>query len=180
MTEPDKPEQSPSPPPPPPQQYGYGAYPGYPPQQQPYGYGPYPGYPPQPYGGYPAPPPSPKNGLGIASLVVAIIGLLTLFGGIVLGIVAIVLGFLGRARVKRGEADNGGVAVAGIVLGFLGIIVSIAAIIVVVRFVSDVGAGDYLDCLREAGNDSAAQQQCEQSFTQNIEDQFSVTLTPTR
>jgi Domain of unknown function (DUF4190) len=181
MTEPDKPEQPPStPPPPPPQQpYGYGPYPGYPPQQ-PYGYGPYPGYPPQQPYGYPAQPTAPKNGLGIASLVVAIIGLLTLFGGIVLGVVAVILGFLGRGRVKRGEANNGGVAIAGIVLGFLGILVSIAAIVVVARFVNETGAGDYLDCLREAGNDTTAQQRCEQSFTQNIQSQFSVTLTPSR
>ena len=62
------------PPPPPP-----GTYPG--------------GYPPQPYGGYPPPVPvAPKNGLGTASLVVAIISLFTLFGGVVLGIVAVVLG----------------------------------------------------------------------------------------
>ena len=85
----------------PPQQPPYGAYPG--------------GYPPPPphYGGYP--PPAPKNGLGTASLVVAIISLFTVFGGIVLGVVAVILGFLGRGRVKRGEATNGGIAMAGII-----------------------------------------------------------------
>lgn len=200
MTEPDKPEQSPSAPPPPPppdpaqqhpypqQQQPYGQQqPPYPPQQpyQPYQYGAYPGsYPPPPqgpYGGYPGGYPmqtAPKNGLGIASLIVAIIGLLSVFGGILLGVVAVILGVLGRGRAKRGEATNGGVAVAGIVLGVLGIIVSIAAIVLTVQFANEVGAGDLFDCLQEAGNDVEAQQQCQEQFQQNIEEQFSVTVTP--
>ncbi|OAN37349.1 DUF4190 domain-containing protein [Mycolicibacterium iranicum] len=153
------------PPPPPP-----GTYPG--------------GYPPQPYGGYPPPVPvGPKNGLGTASLVVAIISLFTLFGGVVLGIVAVVLGFLGRGRVKRGEATNGGVAMAGIVLGFLSIVVSIAAFVVVgvfgVALFNEVGGTDYIDCVNRAGSDQAAVQQCAEEFTQRVEDEFSITVTPT-
>lgn len=153
------------PPPPPP-----GTYPG--------------GYPPQPYGGYPPPVPvAPKNGLGTASLVVAIISLFTLFGGVVLGIVAVVLGFMGRGRVKRGEATNGGVAMAGIVLGFLSIIVSIAAFVVVgvfgVALFNEVGGTDYIDCVNNAGSDQEAVQRCAEEFTQRVEDEFSITVTPT-
>lgn len=153
------------PPPPPP-----GTYPG--------------GYQPQPYGGYPPPVPmAPKNGLGTASLVVAIISLFTLFGGVVLGIVAVVLGFLGRGRVKRGEATNGGVAMAGILLGFLSIIVSIAAFVIVgvfgVAFFKEVGGTDYIDCVNNAGSDQAAVQECAESFTRRVEDEFSITVTPT-
>ncbi|WP_370333398.1 DUF4190 domain-containing protein [Mycolicibacterium hippocampi] len=155
------------PPPPPPQ---YGAYPG--------------GYPPPPpygsYGGYPPPAPSaPKNGLGVASLVVAIVSLFTVFGGIVLGVVAIILGFLGRGRVKRGEATNGGIAVAGIVLGALSILVSIAAIAFAVWGFNEVGGGDYIDCVSRAGSDQQAIDDCANEFTQRVEDQFSVTVTPT-
>jgi hypothetical protein len=123
---------------------------------------------------------APKNGLGIASLVVAIVGLLTVFGGILLGIVAVILGVLGRGRAKRGEATNGGVAMAGIVLGALSIVVSIVAIALAVVFAKEVGAGDLFDCLQKAGNDTQAQQQCEEQFQRNIEDQFSVTVTPSR
>jgi hypothetical protein len=181
MTESDKPEQPPSdtpsssaPPPPPP-------YPSAPP---PYPYaGGYPGaYPPPPpsYGGYPPASPQavPKNGLGIAALVVAIVGLFTVYGGIVLGVVAIVLGFLGRGRAKRGEATNGGVALAGIVLGFLGVIVSIVAIALTVWGFNQLGGGDFFDCLRRASNDPAAQQQCEEQFSSTVEDRFNVTPTP--
>ena len=58
-------------------------------------------------------PIAPRNGLGMAALVIAIIGLLSCFtiaGGVVLGIAAVVMGFIGQGRVKRGEANNGGVA----------------------------------------------------------------------
>jgi heme/copper-type cytochrome/quinol oxidase subunit 2 len=106
-------------------------------------------------------------------------GLLTVCGGIVLGVAAIVLGFIGRGRVKRGEATNGGVAMAGIVLGFLGVVVSIVAIALAIWSFDVFGGGDLVDCLQRAGNDPAAQQQCEEDFTSNVEDQFSVTLTPT-
>jgi hypothetical protein len=183
MTESDKPEQSPSaPPPPPPPAPGQQQYP-YPPQQ-PYQYGAYPGSypppPPGPYGGYYPMQNAPKNGLGIASLVVAIVGLLSVFGGLLLGVVAVILGVIGRGRAKRGEATNGGVAMAGIVLGALSIVVSIVAIALAVALAREVGAGDLFDCLQKAGNDARAQHQCQEQFQRNIEDQFSVTVTPSR
>jgi hypothetical protein len=170
MSEPDQPQTPPQMPPPPPPQYG--GYPG--------GYpGSYPPPPPQPYAGYAPPPTAPKNGLGIAALVVAIIGLFTVFGGLILGIVAIILGFIGWGRAKRGEATNGGVAIAGVVLGFLGVIVSIVAIFLVVSFFRDVGGTDYVDCLSRAGNDEQAVQQCADQFRDRIENEFSITMTPT-
>ncbi len=155
------------PPPPPP-----GTYPG--------------GYSPQPYGpygGYPPPyPPPAKNGLGTASLVVAIISLFTVFGGVVLGVVAVILGFLGRGRVQRGEANNGGIAVAGIVLGAVSIVVSIVAIVIMAvvgwSVFKDVGGTEYIDCLNQAGSDQTAVERCADEFTQRVEDEFSVTVTP--
>ncbi|WP_099252096.1 DUF4190 domain-containing protein, partial [Mycobacterium sp. shizuoka-1] len=148
-----------------------GAYPGgYPPP------------PPQPYAGYVPPPTGPRNGLGVTALVVAIVALLSSFsvvGGIVLGIVAVIIGFAGRSRVKRGEANNGGVALAGVVLGFLAIIVGLAFIAVWVGVFKEVGATDYIDCLQKAGQDQSAVQQCADDFKQSVENKFSVTLTPT-
>ncbi|WP_137147418.1 DUF4190 domain-containing protein [Mycolicibacterium sp. CR10] len=163
-------------PPPPPQ---YGAYPGgYPPQ--PGGYPPPPGGYQPPPGGYPPPVQSaPKNGLGVASLVVAIISLFSVFGGVVLGVVAVILGYMGRGRAKRGEATNGGIAMAGIVLGFLSIIVSVAAIGIMVWGFDKVGGTDYVDCVTRAGNDQQAVQDCAKEFTDRVEDQFSITVTPT-
>ena len=154
--------------------YGSASYPGGypPPPPQPY----YPGYP-----GYTTPPAAPRNGLGIAALVIAVVGLISSFsiaGGIILGIVAVVLGFAARARVKRGEADNGGVALAGIILGFVAIIIGLAFIAIWVGLGKEVGAGDYIDCLQKAGQDKVKIQQCADEFKQSVENRFSVTLTP--
>ena len=195
MTEPNDPSSTPQNPPPGyPPQYPGAQYPPpqYPPQQyppqQPGQYpGGYPPAPPQPYagyeGGFGAPvPAAPKNGLGITALILAILSLpaaLTVFGGFVLGLVAIVLGFIGYRRVKKGEATNGGVAIAGIVLGLLGIILSAALIAFGVWGFLKVGGGDYFDCMQQAGDDTSAQLQCEDEFRGNIENRFSVTLTPT-
>jgi Domain of unknown function (DUF4190) len=148
------------------------------PQQPPYPGG-YPPPPPVPYSGFTPPPPAhaAKNGLGIAALVVSIIALLSVFGGIVLGVVAIILGVLGLQRARRGEATNGGVAIAGIVLGILSIIVAIVAIALMVWFFDRVGGTDYMDCVSGAGGDQEAVQRCMDQFQERVEDEFGVTLT---
>jgi Domain of unknown function (DUF4190) len=156
-------------PPPPP---GWGAYPGS-----------YPPPPPQPYSGYAPPPVAPKNGLGIAALVVAIIGLVfcwTVVGGVILGVSAVIIGFVARGRVKRGQATNGGVAIAGIVLGFLAIIVSLVFIPIWIGMFEGMGGTDYVDCVSKAGQDPDAIQKCADQFRERVENQFSVTITPTR
>jgi Domain of unknown function (DUF4190) len=159
-------EQPPPPPPP-----HYGAYPGgYPPP------------PPQPYSGFAPPPIGPRNGLGIAALVLAIIGLVfcwTVFGGVILGVSAVIIGFVGRGRVTRREATNGGVAIAGIVLGFLAIIVSLVFIPIWIGVFHQLGGSDYIDCLSKAGSDQQAVQRCADQFREHVENQFSITLTPT-
>ena len=99
----------------------------------------------------------------MAALVIAIVALVSSFsvaGGIILGIVAVVIGFAARGRVKRGEANNGGVALAGIILGFVAIIVGLAFIAVWVCVFKEVGAGDYFDCLQKAGSDQSQVQKC--------------------
>jgi uncharacterized protein DUF4190 len=140
------------------------------------------GYPPPPpYGGYPPQAAAPKNGLGIASLVLAVIGLLsvaTVFAPIALGIVAVVLGFLAHARAKRGTADNGGVAIAGIVLGGLAVVVGVAFIAIWTTVWKDVRGGDYIDCTQKAGSNHVLQQQCADQFRRSLQDRLSVTLTP--
>ncbi len=180
---PESPSGGPAPTGPPPYPYPYPPGAGYPP-------GPYPGgYPPpaMPYGDYYAAPAAlpaaPRNGLGIAALVIAILALVTSFsvaGGVILGSVAVVLGFLGRGRAKRGEANNGGVALSGIVLGALAIVVGLTFIAIWVGLFNEVGAGDYFDCLQQAGQDSAKVQECSDQFRQSVENKFSEPRTPSR
>ncbi len=154
----------------------------------------YPSPPPYPYpyppGVYPPPPPgaypglsAPRNGLGTAALVVAVIALIGSFsvvGGIVGGVVAVVLGLVGRARVKRGEATNGGVALAGVILGVFAIVIGLVFVAVWLSLLREVGAKDYFDCLQRAGQDRAQVQQCAERFRQSVEDRFAVTERPVR
>jgi hypothetical protein len=62
-------------------------------------------------------------------------------------------------------------------------VVSIAAIVIFAVFgmkmFHEVGGGDYMDCISQAGNDQQAVQDCADEFTQRVENQLSVTVTPT-
>jgi hypothetical protein len=138
-----------------------------------------PGLPPPYYA--PPQPVAPKNGLGIAALVLAVVALLsvaTVFAPIILGAVAVVIGTVGRGRVKRGIADNGGVAIAGTVLGGLAIVVGLAFIAIWMTVWKDVRGGDYIDCIQKAGDNQVAQQHCAEQFRHSVQDRLSVTLTP--
>ena len=98
----------------------------------------------------------------MAALVLGIFALLSSFivvGGL-LGVVAIILGIVGRGRVKRGEANNGGMALAGIILGVLSLLVSAAILIGGVALFDKAGGGDLVRCLEDAGQDQAAIDQC--------------------
>ena len=111
--------------------------------------------------------------------IIALVFVWSVFGGIILGIVAVIIGFVARGRVMRGEATNGGVAVAGIVLGFLAIIISLIFIPIWIGVFREVGGTDYVDCLSEAGSDEQAIRQCAEQFRDRIEDEFSITIAPT-
>lgn len=132
--------------------------------------------PPQPYSDATPPPVARRNGLGTWALVVGVASLvcgLSVAGGIVLGIAAVAMGFAARARVKRGEADNGTVAVSAVVLGFLAVAVGIASIAIWSALLSDP-----LDCLQQAGNDQAKVQQCADDFRGRIDGSTTPTPTP--
>lgn len=148
----------------------------------PYSYPPVQG--PTGYGIYPGAAPILRNGMGVAALVVAIIALLlsiTVAGAVVLGITAVILGFIGRARVRRSEADNGGVALSGIVLGVIAIIAGLLFVpFFWVPVFKQAGASDYVDCLQQAGQDSSMAQQCADELRQSLENHFSETRKPVR
>jgi hypothetical protein len=131
-------------------------------------------YPPPPYAGLPAAPPKPKNGLGAAALLVAIVGMvgsISIVGGIALGATAIVLGFSGRRRAKQGEATNGEVATAGIALGALAIVVSLAAIAIWVRGYQELDFGSYVNCISK-GSDPQHVEKCADEFQQRLNDKL--------
>jgi hypothetical protein len=147
------PPQAPPPQPPQPQAAppGYGPPPPVPPgygQQPPPGYGaPPPGYGQAPPPGYGAPPPGygqqpppygaygvqpyiarKTNGFAIASL---ILGVLWFYW--VGSVLALIFGYVGKSQIDKsgGTQDGRGLAIAGIVLGWIGVAVLIVFIIAV-------------------------------------------------
>ncbi|MEU8692958.1 DUF4190 domain-containing protein [Streptomyces sp. NPDC048665] len=110
-------------PPPPIAPDGPGQLPYYPPAPSAYGD---PGaYPAAHAYGWPGMQPAPSNGLGTAALVCGIlstVGFLLWPIALVLGILAIIFGAIGRGKAKRGEATNPGMALAGLICGSVGIV----------------------------------------------------------
>jgi hypothetical protein len=133
--------------------------------------------PPGQYGqygqGYGAAPDRPKrNGLGIAALVLGILAVLTsltVIGGILFGLVAIILGVLGRGRAKRGEASNGGMALTGAILGVLGMLLAGGILALGLSFLNSDEGKTYQQCLEDAGSDRARVDQCAQDFQRDIQ-----------
>ncbi|WP_062069145.1 DUF4190 domain-containing protein [Demequina sediminicola] len=142
-----------TPPPPPPGAAPQGA-PQNPPQygQQPNPQQAYAQQPPQqPYPGQASPPPAygapqygqqqpykdpatAKNWMNITSLILSLSSLLV---GITL-IPGIIFGHLGRSAAKKGEANNGGLGLAGLVVGYVFLALSIIALIVFFVFIGNV------------------------------------------
>ncbi|MFF5855026.1 DUF4190 domain-containing protein [Streptomyces sp. NPDC012751] len=95
------------------------------PGQVPYGYPSHVPYPAANGYGWPGMQPAPSNGMGTASLVLGIlaaVGFVAWPIALVLGILAVIFGAIGRGKAKRGEATNPGVALAGIICGAAGIV----------------------------------------------------------
>lgn len=137
-----------------------GAAPGY---GQPY---------PQSYGPeYGQPPMRRGAGMATAALVLGILALIlcwTVVGGIVLGLLALIFGIIAARRAGRGEAPGRGRAIAGIVTGVLGLLLSIALIAIGVSIFNSGSGKTFQQCLQQAGNDQAARQQCAQQFQKSI------------
>ncbi|WP_353709190.1 DUF4190 domain-containing protein [Cellulosimicrobium sp. ES-005] len=107
----------------------YGAQPQYPGQQ----------YPGQQYpaGAYGAPPYYPKNNLAIWSLVLGIASFV-LSCGFFTGIPAVIVGNAAKRAVAEGQADNDGMATAGIILGWVAIALSVIGLLSLLIFVPGI------------------------------------------
>ena len=103
------------------------------------------GYPPPGYGvAY------PKNSLAVWSLVLGIVSFV-LSCGLLTGIPAVIVGSNAKKAVARGEANNGGMATAGIILGWIAIVLSILGIILFAVLFSNA---DFRDAFNEGYNGS--------------------------
>lgn len=129
--------------------------------------------PAPPYGEplYGAPLRGHSNGFGIAALVLGVLslfGVLTVLLGVVLGVLAIVFGLLGRRRARRGEADNGGMALAGLISGVIALLLSVAIVVAAVVFLRSGTGKDLRSCLRQARGNPTATTACQRNFERDI------------
>jgi uncharacterized membrane protein HdeD (DUF308 family) len=94
----------------------------------------------QPTGTYP--PAGRNNGIGVAALVFGVVSLvlalLVIYFPIagLAGLIAAVLGVIGMGRANRGEADNRGQALAGLITGLLGLAIAIVLTVQIGAFFS--------------------------------------------
>lgn len=112
------------------------------------------------------PPVPPRNGAGTAAFVLGLLALLTFWtvlGGVVLGVLAVALGLSARGRARRRQATNGGLALAGVVLGLVGLILSAGLI---AFLASDTGR-DLRSCVEDAST-QAERDRCSQDVVDDL------------
>lgn len=115
----------------------------YQPDQPPYQpYGAY-GQPVQSFG-YPAPPST--NGMAIASLVVSIISLTACLGAT--GIIGAILGHVAKGQIRERNEQGGGLATAGIIIGWAGFALFLAGVGLFIAL--GVWAENSLDCYTDS------------------------------
>ena len=109
-----------------------------------------PGYSPPPYtaassvpqlnyGGYAGPHQAPPQGMSITSMVLGILAIPTtcFYGlGILMAILAVIFGHVGHSQYKRATGLSNGMAVAGLVCGYI----SLALVLILFLFVFGIAA----------------------------------------
>ena len=105
---------------------------------------------PPPAPAMPAPVARPTSTLAIASLVAGVLSWLLM--PFVAGIVAVVCGHMARGEIRRsnGNVDGDGMAVAGLVLGWVNIVLCVLTVLAVVLFFG--GLAVLLGVLGMSGN----------------------------
>ncbi len=109
---------------------------------------------------------APKNGFGIASLILGIIGL---FGSFILigavpALIGLILGIIGYRRVTSGEANNRGVAIAGIITSVLALMIAIAMVALFAAVFNSEEFKDLTECIENANNDPESLEECRFTF----------------
>jgi Domain of unknown function (DUF4190) len=134
------------------------------------------GHTPAPVSG-PVDTSSGRNGMGTAALVVGVVALvlaaLLIFFPIafILGILAVIFGALGIRRADRGEANNKGHAIAGLVCGALAFLLAVSIGVRLGTFIND-HSGDFRSfwtCITSAPTESE-QQGCGERLARQLDE----------
>ena len=109
--------------------------------------------------------------MATAALVLGILAIVTcwtVIGGVLLGLLAIVLGVLAARKARRGEADGHGRAVAGVVTGAVGLLLAVALIAFGVSILNRTSTKNLKHCLKNANGNQSAVQQCQQQYKNEV------------
>src|SRR5688572_28977722 len=127
---------------------------------------------------YQAPPPYSNtqpsrggSGLAITALVLGVLALLsswTVVGGILLGLGAVIVGFVALSKIKQGRAGGKVTAIIGIITGALGLLAAVALIAIGASLLNSESGQNLQDCLEDAGNDQEAQAECQREFQDEL------------
>jgi hypothetical protein len=90
----------------------------------------------------------PTDGMAIASLVVSCLGALSLclygIGGVVLGTVGAILGHVAKRRIRSSQAAGGGMALAGIIVGWIAAGLGLLIVgVIIVAIVMDANGNNF-------------------------------------
>lgn len=107
-----------------------------------------------------------KNGLGTAALILGIASI-PFCGLVIPGVLAVVFGLVGRARAKRGQANNGGVALAGLITGLVGLALSALLIVGLVKLIGSP-AFDRFNACYDSAQTSAQQDACVKTLVDDL------------
>jgi hypothetical protein len=94
--------------------------------------------------------------VGVVSLVLAVLVIFAVLA-IPLGIIAAILGGIGMSRASKGQADNRGHAVTGMITGLLAIVVAVAIGISFVALIADHQSDfrKFGTCMTDSDDDNA-------------------------
>lgn len=110
------------------------------------------------------------NAMAIAALVLGIGAILlfwTVFGGIVLGLLAVIFGIIGARKARGGRAPHGKMAIIGAVLGALGLVASGVIIAIGASVLNSDEFKNFDDCVQNAKTQSE-RDACAEDFGRDI------------
>ncbi|HTZ45780.1 MAG TPA: DUF4190 domain-containing protein [Jatrophihabitans sp.] len=118
----------------------------------------------------PAPVATGGSGMATAAMVLGILAVLTcwtVWGGVLLGLLAIIFGAIAARRARLTGLGRGR-AISGIVTGVIGLLLSVVLIAVGVSILNSPAGKNLRSCLKDAGSNQQQVQQCQNQYRDQV------------
>ena len=109
--------------------------------------------------------------MATAAMVLGILAILTcwtVWGGVLLGLLAIIFGIIAARRARRGIGAGRGRAITGIVTGAIGLLLAVVLIAVGLSILNSPATKDLRSCLKDAGSNQQQVQQCQNEYRDQV------------